>query len=205
MNSPVIGVVDYGIGNYASLIHSLRGLGLRIRLSNQIDDLDQANILVLPGVGSFPYAMNMLAQYGLSEYIKMRSMRGDSIIGICLGMQLFSESSEEVTLTKGLNIIPGKVKGILYDESHIGWNQIQLANPDYKFLFSKDDWFYFNHTFFHNCNQNYVIANALTSDKIQIPAIINHQNTWGIQFHPEKSQIDGSSFLSKLILHLSQC
>lgn len=196
-----VGIVDYGMGNHASVAHGLRELGFRVRISHDRDVLRSTNVRVLPGVGAFPAAMEGLESRGLVGFLREEHERGRPLIGICLGMQLLASRSLEVRPTEGLDIIPGDIVPLPEGEWHIGWNTLQCAKDEKLIADAADKEFYFNHSFYFNGGQEYVVASA--KQPRSIPAIIRRHNTFGIQFHPEKSQHAGKSLLQDLIKGLA--
>ena len=109
MSYTTVGIVDYGMGNHASVYHSLHSLGFRVRISKEFDELDAADVLVLPGVGSFPEAMRGLHERGLVDYLKAQVSKKRPVVGICLGMQLFATVSHEYNQnTAGLGVVDRK-------------------------------------------------------------------------------------------------
>ena len=114
-----IAILDYGVGNHISVLRSLRTLGYRAKICREKNELDQANVIVLPGVGAFPTAMNYLYKYDLVSYLKDAHNSSKPLIGICLGMQLFAECSKEIKFTDGLGLIPGTIEPITGQRWHI--------------------------------------------------------------------------------------
>ncbi len=192
-----IGIVDYGIGNYASVVHSLRDIDFRVRVSNNPLDLDQADVLMLPGVGAFPSAMAALHEHGMVDYLHQQVNLGRPLIGICLGMQLLANTSYEHKHTIGLGLIPGDILPFEDHGGHIGWNTLEFTKNNSIWLESDGESFYFNHSFFYQGPFEYQIA--LTQHLIPFPSIIQRDNVVGLQFHPEKSQLAGKALLKNLI------
>lgn len=195
MIKPVIGIVDYGAGNCASVRSTLTSIGYRTRLVNHIDDFADIDLIVLPGVGAFSKAMNSLHKLGLVSVIKRWAIEGRPIIGICLGMQLLSEASYEHQYTRGLELIPGEVVQLSEPGWHIGWNYLEEKNGSNFISDSIGSSFYFNHSFEFKSPQEYVVSIARLSR--EITAIVKRDNIIGIQFHPEKSQLAGRRILKK--------
>ena len=129
-----IGLVDYGAGNHASLMSAFRGMGYRCRVSGDPEILGGTDVLVLPGVGAFPTAMDRLNRNGLTDFLSERAGDGRPILGICLGMQLFAESSCENGETSGLGLIPGKVVPLNGPHWHIGWNEVEQVETEFDIL-----------------------------------------------------------------------
>lgn len=184
-------IVDYGIGNHKSLFNFLKNLNLNVIISNKKSEIKKSDIIFLPGVGSFPQAMKNLFFYDLEKFIR-EDCNKILTIGICLGMQIFGNYSYEIRKTKGLGIISGNVKEL--KKSHIGWNKIFFKKPEYQL---ENNYFYFNHNFYFDCNDKYSIASFQNYGTY--PAIINNNLFFGLQFHPEKSQQYGLELVKKII------
>jgi len=193
-------IIDYGCGNLKCVSNSLDHLGYSAEVISEYQDVETNAIIILPGVGSFKNAMKNLREKKLDELLINADKNGNKIIGICLGMQLLMNSSEEEGTSKGLGFIDGYVEGfenkIKFNIPHMGWNEANATNKD--FLDYSGD-FYFVHSFF-----------CLPSDKSNVlfqtnygidfaSGITNNNNIFGIQFHPEKSQKNGLKLLEKLI------
>lgn len=200
MSKVSIGIINYEMGNHASVLHCLRDLGHRVRVSDVKEHLDEVDILILPGVGAFPKAMEELHKRTLVKYIQEQADQNKPIIGICLGMQLLTEISHEHGITKGLGLIPGKVVAMTEPKWHIGWNTLECIKKDPVFSSSDNKAFYFNHSFVYEGSSEYQIG--VSHNHGVLPSIIRKNNIVGLQFHPEKSQIPGRELLNKLILDL---
>lgn len=201
MNPITVGIVDYGMGNHASVIHSLRDLGFRVRVSDVPEVLDASDILVLPGVGAFPAAMQALHQRGLVSYLQQQAREQRPIIGICLGMQLLTSASHEFQYTAGLDLIPGEVVPLTGTKWHIGWNTLECVNTDPLLQPSDGRAFYFNHSFCYQGPNEYQVG--LSRHPGPFAAVIRRGNSVGIQFHPEKSQAAGRALLKNIISGLT--
>lgn len=197
MNTLTIGVVDYGMGNHASVVHCMRELGFRVRVSKIPSELDHMDVLILPGVGAFPMAMRALRERGLDAYLREQGRNQRPIIGICLGMQLLAGASSEYGYTKGLDLIPGEFVPFQGGAWHIGWNDIACAPSDSLLAPSDKACFYFNHSFLFQGEVRYQAATTLHGQ--QFASIIRNGSTIGLQFHPEKSQKAGHALLHNLI------
>ncbi|AUZ84048.1 imidazole glycerol phosphate synthase subunit HisH [Methylophaga nitratireducenticrescens] len=197
MKSLIVGIVDYGMGNHASVIHALRNIGFQVKISDEREILDKSDLLLLPGVGAFPDAMKALHERDLVNYLKMRANDSCPIVGICLGMQLLSSSSSEFGYTKGLDLIPGEVKSLQEPKWHIGWNSIECVQEDPILSLNDGQVFYFNHSFCFNGSSEYQIA--VSRYHAPIVSVIRHGKVVGLQFHPEKSQSGGRQLLENLI------
>ncbi|MEK4426948.1 imidazole glycerol phosphate synthase subunit HisH [Solibacillus sp. FSL K6-1523] len=184
-----IGVIDYGMGNLFSVEQALKRLNAEVIVTSDKAQLDQADALVLPGVGAFPDAMKRLQETDLINYIKKTKK---PLLGICLGMQLLFEGSEEVMPTSGLGIFKGRIerfKGVSRIP-HMGWNDLTLQQtPSWlqnKSL-PKDQFVYFVHSFYAtNMAQQQLVA-AAQYEGVSVPGIVAKDNFTGMQFHPEKS------------------
>ena len=201
MNYVTVGIVDYGMGNHASVIHSLRDLGFRVRVSAEPEVLDDMDVLVLPGVGAFPAAMQALHQRGLVSYLQQQAREQRPIIGICLGMQLLTSASHEFQYTAGLDLIPGEVVALTGAKWHIGWNTLECVSADSLLQPSDGQAFYFSHSFCYRGPSEYQVA--LSRHPEPFASVIRRGNVVGIQFHPEKSQKAGRVLLKNLILGLT--
>ena len=201
MSNITVGIVDYGMGNHASVIHSLRNLGFRVRVSADPVVLDNTDILVIPGVGAFPAAMQSLHQRGLVDYLQQQAREQRPIIGICLGMQLLASASYEFEYTAGLDIIPGEVMPMGGAKWHIGWNTLECVIPESSLELSNGEAFYFNHSFCYQGSREYQVGLSRHPDPFA--SVIRNGNAVGIQFHPEKSQEAGRVLLKNLILELT--
>ena len=181
-----IGILDYGVGNVSSLNKSFKSIGYRSTSSADTEILENSDVIVLPGVGSFSYAMKSLNKSNLDEFIINQSKKRKPIIGICLGMQLLTNSSEEDGMHKGLGIIPGKIKGLENSDFHIGWNNIE-TNERASFIkkFNNHE-FFFNHGYAYKGSTKNVLSTTKYG-KNQFASAIIKGSTVGFQFHPEKS------------------
>jgi imidazole glycerol-phosphate synthase subunit HisH len=193
----VVAVVDYGMGNIASVTHSLRALGYRVLVSNEIEVLNSADLLILPGVGAFPAVMQNLYTNDLVTYLQEQASQGQRIIGICLGMQLLTNASYEHSYTEGLGIIPGEFVQFPDRRCHIGWNTLECTREDTLLQGSNGQPFYFNHSFMFSGADQYIRCMAYNSGPI--PVVIRNGHVVGLQFHPEKSQTAGRVLLQNVI------
>lgn len=195
-----IGIIDYGMGNHASVAHSLRELNFRVRISREPTELDLVDALVLPGVGAFPVAMQTLHERGLVPYLQEQARLQKPIIGICLGMQLLASASHEHEYTGGLDLIPGEIVPFDNGKWHIGWNTLDCPHTDPLFASSDGHSFYFNHSFYYRGPAAYQVA--ATRHPFACAAVIRRGSVIGLQFHPEKSQTEGKVLLKKVITGL---
>ncbi|MBC7316032.1 MAG: imidazole glycerol phosphate synthase subunit HisH [Chloroflexi bacterium] len=190
-------IIDYGVGNLRSVYMAFRRLGLEVRVVNRPADLGGATALVLPGVGAFGDAMASLRALKLDEPIIAAVREGMPFLGICLGLQLLFEVSEEMGEHRGLGLIGGRVKRFPphLTVPHMGWNQIHQAKacalwrgvPDHAYA-------YFVHSYYAEAEEKDVVA-AWTDYGIDYVSAIAQGNLYAIQFHPEKSQDVGERIL----------
>ncbi len=193
----VIGIVDYNMGNLASVINAFTKVGADATLESDPEKLHLYDKLILPGVGAFGDAMEHLKRNGMDEAVKNFAASGKPLLGICLGMQLLFESSEEFGTTQGLGLIPGKV--VAFDKSrfdrllkvpHMGWNELFVQNDTAIFdSLSKNFYLYFVHSYHAVCEDKYAIGK--THYGYEFVSAVQNGNIYGIQAHPEKSHDNG--------------
>lgn len=189
-----ISILDYGVGNISSLKGSLERMGYKVITINNRKDLANQKVIFLPGVGSFAYAMDNLRKTGIDKDLKSFYQDNSKIvIGICLGMQILFDYSEEGS-SNGLGIIPGNVCRFDNKECHVGWN---IVEPKTNSILEERAGYYFNHSYFASCHKKFVIGTSFYQK--EIPVIVNSKNFYGFQFHPEKSQNAGIHILKKII------
>lgn len=205
----IIGILDYGAGNLKNVCRAVEYLGFEYLLISSVKDFLRADKLIIPGVGAFKVAMEQLNKYQLVEPIKKFASDGAPVLGICLGMQLLFERSYEFGVTEGLGLVKGEVKlipsidgqGSSLKIPHIGWNELIVDAPNA--LITKDlsaaDAVYFVHSYrVTNYDQQDLVAYCNYGD-VLIPSIIQHNNIYGCQFHPEKSGAIGLGLLNKFL------
>ena len=191
----LIGIVDYGLGNLFSIARSLEYLAIERVISNDWHVLENCDQILLPGVGAFADAMQHLRDAKLVEPIQQLANQGKPLLGICLGMQLLFEESQEFGRHQGLGLIGGKVvsmketfKQKQHDLKvpHIGWNALDLKkdSPLIHPLQSKDQVYYVHSFYATDCKEHIV---ATSTYGIEVPGIVQNKNIFGAQFHPEKS------------------
>jgi|AACY02.9.fsa_nt_gi imidazole glycerol phosphate synthase, glutamine amidotransferase subunit len=197
-------IIDYQIGNVSSVINAIKSLGHNVSLSNEKKSFENATHLILPGVGSFEAGMSNINNLKLKDIITEKVKKKNiPILGICLGMQLLaSEGYENNILTKGLNLIDGKVELLnSHNEKlpHIGWNSVKFKKKNQlNFDFDKMNDFYFVHSYFFNCkNQTDIFATTCYGSNF--PSIVQKKNIIGVQFHPEKSLEKGMKLLKNFL------
>jgi glutamine amidotransferase len=197
----MIAIIDYGMGNLRSVQKGFERMGLDAVVTREPHTILDASKVVLPGVGAFPDCMRNLEEYGLIDAVKRSIASGKPFLGICLGLQLLFTESEEFGLSKGLDIIKGKVirfKGPAFDAlkiPHMGWNVVSVKRrPPAMNEVPDGSHFYFVHSFHVVPEDKRVIATT-TDYGIEFVSSIWKDNIVATQFHPEKSQALGLSIL----------
>lgn len=204
MKNITIAIIDYGVGNHSSVLRTLRTIGCRAKISRDKNELDKADLLVLPGVGAYPTAMHYLYKYDLVSYLQNAHKASKPLIGICLGMQLLAESSKEIKFTTGLGLIPGSIAPIKGNKWHIGWNTIEANENDYTFKLSDNESMFYNHSYCYEGPKEYISAiSRLDKKENFIVSAIRKGKTIGLQFHPEKSQQSGLELFKRIINEIS--
>ena len=197
MSKRTLGIVDYGVGNHASVRQCLHHLGLRCRVSNDPAVLGACDFLVLPGVGAFRPAMQALEARSLDRFVKEQAAAKKPILGVCLGMQLLTEASQEDGHTAGLALIPGHIVPLTSLRWHIGWNTIDALQDDALFRRSSGQAFFFNHSYAYDGPDQFQVCRTLCGNPFA--SVIRSRNVVGVQFHPEKSQLVGHRLLRDLV------
>lgn len=192
----MIGIVDYGAGNLMSVSKALDFLGLENKIVTTPDLMEQASGIILPGVGAFPDAMQALAESGLTQSL-IEAAKTRPFLGICLGAQMLFEESDEMHLTRGLGLLPGRVQRIDTDLKlpQIGWNSLVYHTNDPLLAdVSEGEYVYFVHTF-KMCptDKDDLIATCDYHD--DVAALVGRGHIYGSQFHPEKSGEVGMTIL----------
>ena len=197
-----IAIIDYGMGNLKNVRNAFNFLGYDAEITGNYKNIENADYLILPGVGGFKDAMLTLGQKKLIEPIKDTIAAGKRFLGICLGMQLLFETSEEFGYTEGLGVLKGKV--IKFDHSviplipHIGWNDIEILEQTKEFNGIKNNsFFYFLHSYYCVPEENINIAVCDYYGKFT--ACVKKDNIFACQFHPEKSHTAGLALLKNFI------
>ena len=197
----MIGIIDYGVGNIKAFANIYKNFDMPYKIVKNIDDLDGITKFILPGVGSFDHAMQSLEDSGMKEKLDELVLEQKvPVIGICVGMQMLAKSSDEGNLA-GLGWIDGVVKK--FDKTkivnaplpHMGWNSLNLKSST-KLVDNLEDEprFYFLHSYYFECNdKTNVVATANYGEEFE--CIVNHENIYGIQCHPEKSHHNGMQLL----------
>jgi glutamine amidotransferase len=195
-----IAIIDYGLGNLRSVIRGLEKAGANAFITSDAAEIASAEGLVLPGVGAFREGMEQLGP--LQEMVTM-SAREVPLLGICLGMQMLMETSEEHGIHRGLGLIPGVVKRFPrcsgHKVPHMGWNSLAIEQPESPLFsgFERDEYVYFVHSYYAETSP----AHTLTSTEYICPfaSTVGNGNIFGVQFHPEKSGATGLRLLNNFI------
>ena len=188
----MIAIVDYGVGNLFSLVSSFRAIGVEAKLTSDRREIEQADKILLPGVGAFEDASKKLFASGLAEVVVADAKKGKPILGICLGMQLLFEKSYEYGENAGLGLLKGEIRPISdvvpkgYKIPHIGWNKLDITKKNELFRYLVGgNYVYFVHSYYAaNCEDNVI---ATTEYGGILTAAVANKNVYGCQFHPEKS------------------
>jgi len=199
----MIAIIDYGVGNLFSLQSSLKFIGAEAKVTSDIAEIRQAERIILPGVGAFADAAKKLRQSGMDKVVLEEAAKGKPLLGICLGMQLLFEKSEEYGEHEGLGLIKGSVRPIapMIGEGlkvpHIGWNALIFPKNKeksklYRYL-NEGDCVYFVHSYAAvDCDEN---VTAWAEYGALLTASVENGNVYGTQFHPEKSGAVGLNIL----------
>jgi len=196
-----IGLIDYGMGNIHSVRKAIENLQEEVLLIKNKNQINQCKALVIPGQGSFDPAIENLNKTDLIFNIKDWIERGNHFLGICLGLQILFETSEE-GFSEGLGLIKGKIKKIPYIEKqkipHIGWCNL-IQQKESKLIKSNlgNNWVYFDHSYYASPNNEKIISANVEYGSTHLTAIIEKDNLVACQFHPEKSGKTGESILLK--------
>jgi len=193
-----VAIIDYGVGNLRSVEKAFAATGCAAVVSSDENVLHKAERLVLPGVGAFGACMNALTERGFDDLVRERVAAGTPLLGVCVGMQMLFEESEEFGTTRGLGFLPGRVRRFS-DElvvPQVGWNQIRQRVPHPMFEGIQDSsFFYFVHSYYCEPVEGKVILGE-TDYGAAYASVVAHENLCGVQFHPEKSQAAGLRLLS---------
>ena len=195
----MIALIDYDAGNMKSVEKALQLLGQETVVTRDPDEIYRADGVILPGVGSFGDAMENLRRFGLVEVIRRVTEQGTPFLGICLGLQLLFESSEESPGVEGLGLLPGKILRIPAGEGrkipHMGWNDITFPHPGRLFAgVAEHSYVYFVHSYYLSAEEEETVK-ATTWHSTTIHASVEKGNVFACQFHPEKSSDVGLQIL----------
>jgi len=203
-----VSIISYGTGNLASISSALEAVGAACTVANTPSDLSGADALVLPGVGHFHHAMNFFRASGLLESTLEKIRSGVPTLGICLGFQLLTRTSEEGEGEAGLGLLPCSTVRIrprspkMYKVPHLGWNTIHKTHGSPKLLAGipvKDQIFYYANAYAVRWEQEPLSPHASYFHDSEYSALIEHGSLFGVQFHPEKSRTQGLHLLSNFL------
>ena len=197
-----IGVFDYGAGNLHSLLKAIEGGGRNISVDTDIRALLSADILILPGVGAFGAAAS--AMRGAQDYVRSALADGQPCLGVCLGMQMLFDTSEETPdANQGIGLIPGRVTRLQTRKvPHMGWNEIEWVEGGSRLQMVAA---YFANAYVCEPEDVSPVLAWTTHQNARFASVVRTANTVGVQFHPEKSSVSGRSFVNGVIDELLQC
>lgn len=185
----MIGIVDYGMGNLRSVEKAFETVGYKAFVSHKVKELQEAKALVIPGVGAFYDAMKNLKERGLEDWLLKEIAGGKAVLGICLGMQILFSYGYEVEKVEGLGFIQGDIVKLPKTNKipHMGWNQLKFTgnSPLLKGV-EENSYVYFVHSYYAKTEEKKVIM-ATTDYGVDVPAVVEKDHIYGLQFHPEKS------------------
>lgn len=199
----MVAIIDYGAGNLQSVKKALDFIGAKSIITADENEINAASHIILPGVGSFGDAMHSIREKGLEDVIKKSADGSKHFLGICLGLQLLFESSEESPGVDGLGIFKGKIVTIPKDNGlkvpHIGWNSVSLKQTDGIFENLRDNsYFYFVHSYYLKDADEKVVAGT-TEYGVPIQCAVQQGRVSATQFHPEKSSEAGLTILRNFV------
>ncbi|MCC2528355.1 imidazole glycerol phosphate synthase subunit HisH [Bacillus halotolerans] len=198
----MIGVIDYGMGNLYSVSKALERVGVPYFVSGMPEELRKADAFILPGVGSFGDAMDNLRNAKLDQFIHDMVSEGRLLLGICLGMQLLFDESEEHGTAAGLGLLKGKAVRLKPEDQegnklkvpHMGWNRLSFHNESPLLAGVEEGYAYFVHSYYiDGMDDGALLVSAEYG--VRVPAVVGKENVFGAQFHPEKSSTVGMSIL----------
>ena len=193
-------IIEYKMGNLFSIVHTCEKAGLSTEITNDYKKIKDAKALILPGVGAYPLAVSQLNELNLVEPIKDFIKSGKSVLGICLGMQLLMEQSDEFGINKGLGIIEGEVLRFPTENGEhkrripqITWNTIDIKDSNDPLMkgIANHEYFYFVHSNYVKTAHEKNVLCSTTFSGFDYCSIVKKENVYGIQFHPEKSAQQG--------------
>lgn len=200
----MIAIVDYDAGNIKSVEKALQYIGANCAITRDVDAIKAADKVIVPGVGAFEDAMNKMNHYHLTEVLRKVAGNGTPIMGICLGLQLFFERSDESEHdVEGLGLLPGEIVRFPDKDGfkipHMGWNSLTV-NPSSRLLkgISQDSYVYFVHSYYLKAKNLEDVA-ATTDYIVDVHAAVEHENIFATQFHPEKSGDVGLQILKNFV------
>lgn len=200
----MICVVDYGMGNLRSVSKALEKIGGEVKVSSQPEDLEKAEKIVLPGVGAFGNGSQELRRRNLFEPLRQAILQGRPFLGVCLGMQLLFEESEESPSVKGLSIFKGKVQRFRNPSvkiPHMGWNEVRARRArsvPFKGA-GERNFFYFVHSYYPVPEDSSIVLGTTEYGDEEFASFVEKGTVWAAQFHPEKSQEAGLQILRNFV------
>ncbi len=199
----MIAIIDYDAGNMKSVEKALHFLEQDVLVTDKPEEIMRADHVILPGVGAFGMAMEQLHERNLTNVIHAVVEKGTPFLGVCLGMQLLFDGSDESPGVEGLSFLHGEITKIPQGEyvkiPHMGWNSLSLTDGTRLFAgIEADPYVYFVHSYFIHAQDRSVVA-ATTSYNVTIDAAIEYKNVFGCQFHPEKSSSVGLKILENFV------
>jgi imidazole glycerol-phosphate synthase subunit HisH len=206
----MIAMIDMDMGNLQSVREALQRIGASVKVTDRPEDVEQADAVILPGVGAFGDGMTSLHVKRLVEPLRLHAFeKKRPILGICIGMQLMADEGEEHGLHKGLGMIRGRVVRLNPTEEgcrvpNMGWCDVKFKNSESKLFggFQQSEAFYFAHSYHLQCSDSEDVAATIDYGS-PLTAAIEHDNIFGVQFHPEKSQDAGLNVLASFIKYVS--
>jgi len=196
-----VAVINYGMGNLLSISHALDAVGVNSVITNNPEEIAKAPAVVVPGVGEFGRAMQNLKARHIDEALAQIIKRGIPYLGICLGLQILFQGSDESPDAKGLGVVPGHIRLLpdargIFKVPHMGWNTLRIVR-DVPLLrgIKNGSYFYFVHSYYVEPD-NSEATSAITNHLIEFTSVISNENIMGCQFHPEKSQANGLALLA---------
>lgn len=195
----MISIVNYGVSNVGSMLSMLRKIGVPAEVVSSVEAIDRAEKIILPGVGAFDHGVAAMNQLGIVEVVRRRATDGVPFLGVCLGMQMLADSSEEGTLP-GLGLIPGRCVRFRSDSEHrikvphMGWEELVACKESPILAGLEEARFYFVHSYHFVCSEG---GDELARARhgIEFTAAVQRKKIWGVQFHPEKSHKFGMTLL----------
>lgn len=206
----MIAMIDMGVGNLQSVLQAFHRIGAPVHVTTDAADVDRAGAIILPGVGAFGDGMAALRRYGLVDPLRAAAQAGKPFIGICLGMQLLAEESEEHGLHSGLGLLRGRVIRLKPTDRtcrvpNMGWCAVRADTTSGRlFAGLHDETFYFAHSYHLQCADSGDVAATLAYGSGRVTAAVERANLFGVQFHPEKSQDAGFHVLAAFVSHVRQ-
>ena len=214
MKKPLVGIIDISINNILSIKRAFEHIGSKVMIINEQRNVQKFDIIVLPGVGAYHEAMKKLRDTKIILSIEQALNKNKNFLGICLGMQLLFEESEEFGITKGIGFFNGKVENFnkynVEKQTFIGWNRVKfekkkmLIQEKYLKKDLQNSTFYFVHSFFVNCENKEIEAGTSFNGKLNFSSIVKKDKVVAFQFHPEKSGNNGLILLKNVVKNILQ-